>query len=47
MTGMKTLPKKKINDELEERVREALAERAEAVTPAQFEENMKAIADGH
>ena len=31
---------------LEERIREALAERAEAVTPAQFQKNMKAIADG-
>jgi hypothetical protein len=31
---------------LEERIREALAERAEPVTPAQFEKNMKAIADG-
>ena len=28
---------------LEERIREALAERAEPVTPAQFERNMKAI----
>jgi hypothetical protein len=31
---------------LEERIREALAERAEPVTPAQFKKNMKAIADG-
>ena len=31
---------------LEERIREALTERAEPVTPAQFEKNMKAIADG-
>ena len=31
---------------LEERVREALAERAEPTTPAQFEKNMKAIAHG-
>jgi hypothetical protein len=31
---------------LEERIREALAERAEPVTPAQFEKTMKAIADG-
>jgi hypothetical protein len=31
---------------LEERIREALAERAEPTTPAQFEKNMKAIADG-
>jgi hypothetical protein len=31
---------------LEERIREALAERAEPVTPAQFEKSMKAIADG-
>jgi hypothetical protein len=31
---------------LEERIREALAERAEPVTPAQFEKKMKAIADG-
>jgi hypothetical protein len=31
---------------LEERIREALAEPAESVTPAQFEKNMKAIADG-
>lgn len=31
---------------LEERIREALAERAEPVTPAQFEKNLKAIADG-
>lgn len=31
---------------LEERVREALAERAEPVAPAQFIKNMKAIADG-
>ena len=31
---------------LEERIREALAERAEAVTPAQFEKNMNTIADG-
>jgi hypothetical protein len=32
---------------LEERIREALAERAEPVTPAQFKKNMKVIADGH
>ncbi len=31
---------------LEERIREALAERAEPVTPAQFKKNMRAIADG-
>jgi hypothetical protein len=31
---------------LEERIREALAERAEPVTSAQFQKNMKAIADG-
>jgi hypothetical protein len=31
---------------LEERIREALAERAEPVTPAQFKKNMKVIADG-
>jgi len=31
---------------LEERVREALAERAEPMTTAQFTKNMKAIADG-
>ena len=31
---------------LEERIREALAERAESVTVAQFERKMKAIADG-
>ena len=31
---------------LEERIREALAERAEPVTLEQFEQNMKAIADG-
>ena len=31
---------------LEERIREALAESAEPVTSAQFEKNMKAIADG-
>ena len=31
---------------LEERIREALAEPAEPATPAQFEKNMKAIADG-
>ena len=31
---------------LEERIREALAEPAEPVTPAQFDRNMKAIADG-
>ena len=31
---------------LEERVREALAERAEPVAPAQFIKNMKGIADG-
>jgi hypothetical protein len=31
---------------LEERIREALAERAQPVTVAQFEKNMKAIADG-
>ena len=31
---------------LEERVREALAEPAEAVTPGQFKNRMKAILDG-
>ena len=31
---------------LEERIREALTERTETVTPAQFEKNMKAVADG-
>jgi hypothetical protein len=31
---------------LEERIREALVEPAELVTPAQFKANMKAIADG-
>ncbi len=31
---------------LEERIREALSEDSEPVTPAQFEENMKAVADG-
>jgi hypothetical protein len=31
---------------LEERIREALAERAEPVAPAQFRKNMRAIADG-
>jgi len=31
---------------LEERIREALAERAEPVTPAEFKRNMKVIADG-
>ena len=31
---------------LEERIREALADPAESVTPAQFEKTMKAIADG-
>ena len=31
---------------LEERIREALAERAESVTVAQFQKKMKAIADG-
>jgi hypothetical protein len=31
---------------LEERIREALAERAKPVTPTQFEKSMKAIADG-
>jgi hypothetical protein len=31
---------------LEERIREALAERAQPVTQAQFEKNMKAIVDG-
>jgi hypothetical protein len=31
---------------LEERIREALTERSQLVTKAQFEENMKAIADG-
>lgn len=31
---------------LEERIREALAERAEPVTPAQFAKKMKAIANG-
>ena len=32
---------------LEERIREALAERAEPVNVAQFEKQMNAIADGH
>jgi hypothetical protein len=31
---------------LEDRIREALAERAESITREQFEKNMKAIADG-
>jgi hypothetical protein len=31
---------------LEERIREALAEPAKLVTPAQFRKNMKAISDG-
>jgi hypothetical protein len=31
---------------LEERIREALAERAEPATPAQFRKTMKALADG-
>jgi len=31
---------------LEERIREALLQPAQAVTPAQFKKNMKAIADG-
>ena len=31
---------------LEERIREALAEPAQATTPAQFKKNLKAIADG-
>ena len=31
---------------LEERLREALSERAEPVTPARFEKTMKAIANG-
>jgi hypothetical protein len=31
---------------LEERIREALTERAEPVTPAEFAKNMKAIANG-
>ncbi len=31
---------------LEERIREALAEPAEPVTPAEFKKEMKAIADG-
>ena len=31
---------------LEERIREALAERAEPVTPTEFAKSMKAIADG-
>jgi hypothetical protein len=31
---------------LEERIREALADPAEPVTPAQFDRTMKAIADG-
>ena len=31
---------------LEERIREALAERGEPMTPGQFETEMKAIADG-
>ncbi|MEW6303423.1 MAG: hypothetical protein AB1705_08135 [Verrucomicrobiota bacterium] len=32
---------------LEERIREALAEPAEATSSKQFDENMSAIADGH
>ena len=32
---------------LEERIREALAEPAETVTVAEFEREMKAVADGH
>ena len=31
---------------LEERIREALAQPSESVTPTQFKKNMKAIADG-
>jgi len=31
---------------LEERIHETLAERAKPVTPAQFEKNMKTIANG-
>ena len=31
---------------LEERIREALAERAEPITPEHFKKHMKAIADG-
>jgi hypothetical protein len=32
---------------LEERIREALCEHAESVTPAQFKEKMKSITNGH
>lgn len=32
---------------LEERIREALAEQAEPITPTQFSKKMKSIADGH
>ena len=31
---------------LEERIREDLSESAEPITPAQFQKNMKAVADG-
>jgi hypothetical protein len=43
----KTSPEMDISDKLEERIREALIERAESVTLAQFKEKMKAIANGH
>jgi hypothetical protein len=54
---METLPKMDISDELnarfqppplwlEDRIREAIANPAEAVTLAQFEKNMKVISDG-
>lgn len=57
MTCMETLPKMDISDELnarfqppplwlEDRIREAIANPAEAVTLAQFEKNMKVISDG-
>jgi hypothetical protein len=45
MMCVKTLSKMKIS-KVEERIREALAERAARVTLAQFEKDMKAIADG-
>jgi hypothetical protein len=57
MTRTKTLPKINTGAQfaarfqppspwLEERIRKALAERAEPVTAAQFKQQMKAIADG-
>lgn len=46
MTRMKTLSKKESGDELEGRVRKALAARAEPVTSAQFKQIMQAIVDG-